>query len=108
MSHIANLQTVMKKNSVEAILISSELNQRYLSGFNYTDGYMLILQNQAFLLADFRYIEAAKEAVDQTECQVIRPDRAMLKYVAALLTSTVYFLRFLVWVLLLFGRNRRD
>lgn len=29
-------------------------------------------------------------------------------YVAALLTSTVYFLRFLVWVLLLFGRNRRD
>lgn len=29
-------------------------------------------------------------------------------YVASLLTSLVYFLRFLVWVLILFGRNRRD
>jgi Zn-dependent membrane protease YugP len=29
-------------------------------------------------------------------------------YVASLLTSLVYFLRFLVWVLVLFGRNRRD
>jgi Zn-dependent membrane protease YugP len=29
-------------------------------------------------------------------------------YVASLLTSLVYFLRFLMWVLILFGRNRRD
>jgi Zn-dependent membrane protease YugP len=31
---------------------------------------------------------------------------AALTYVAALATSLVYFLRFLYWVLLLFGRNR--
>lgn len=29
-------------------------------------------------------------------------------YVASLFTSLVYFLRFLTWVLVLFGRNRRD
>ncbi len=34
---------------------------------------------------------------------------AALTYVAALLTSLVYFLRFVVWVFMLFGRgNRRD
>lgn len=34
---------------------------------------------------------------------------AAMTYVASLLTSLVYFLRFLVWVLMLFGRgNRRD
>lgn len=33
---------------------------------------------------------------------------AALTYVAALLTSLVYFLRFLIWVLALFGRSRRD
>lgn len=87
MSHIANLQSAMKAAATEAVLVSSELNQRYLSGFNYTDGYMLILPDEAFLLADFRYIEAAKETVDPSECRVIQPDRPMLKYVAALLTD---------------------
>lgn len=29
-------------------------------------------------------------------------------YVASLLTSLIYFLRFLLWVLTLFGRRRRD
>ena len=33
---------------------------------------------------------------------------AALTYVASLLTSLIYFLRFFVWVLMLFGRSRRD
>ncbi len=33
---------------------------------------------------------------------------AAMTYVASLLTSLVYFLRFAVWVLMLFGRSRRD
>ncbi len=33
---------------------------------------------------------------------------AALTYVAALATSLVYFLRFLIWVLAMFGRRRRD
>ncbi len=36
-------------------------------------------------------------------------DAAAMTYVASLLTSLIYFLRFLLWVLLMFGgRNRRD
>ena len=34
-------------------------------------------------------------------------DAAALTYVAALATSLVYFLRFLVWVLMIFGRRSR-
>ena len=34
-------------------------------------------------------------------------DAAANTYVASLLTSLVYFLRFAVWVLALFGRNNR-
>ena len=33
---------------------------------------------------------------------------AAMTYVASLLTSLVYFLRFAIWVMLLFGRNSRD
>lgn len=35
-------------------------NQRYLTGLNYTDGYVVVAREKAWLLADFRYIEAAK------------------------------------------------
>ena len=35
-------------------------------------------------------------------------DAAAQTYVASLLTSMIYFLRFLLWVLMLFGRRRRD
>ena len=35
-------------------------------------------------------------------------DAAAQTYVASLVTSLIYFLRFLLWVLVLFGRRRRD
>ena len=35
-------------------------------------------------------------------------DAAAQTYVASLLTSMIYFLRFLLWILMLFGRRRKD
>ncbi len=87
MSHLKKLQSAMSAAQVPAVLISSELNQRYLTGLNYTDGYVLVLPDTAYLLADFRYIEAAKAAADPAECQVVMPDTSMLRYVARLLNE---------------------
>ncbi len=95
MSHLKNLQSAMVRESVEAIVVSSEINQRYLSGLNYTDGFVVVLQDKAFLLADFRYIEDARAVVDASEFEVVMPDRSMLAYVAAILKdygiTTAYF-----------------
>ena len=44
-----------------AALITSEINARYFTGFAYTDGAVLITKDSAFLLCDFRYIEAAEK-----------------------------------------------
>ena len=85
MSRIRSLQANMPKPSCEAILVSSEVNQRYLTGFSYTDGYLLVLPDTAYLLADFRYIEAARAAVSSDDCQVVMPDCSMLRHVASLL-----------------------
>ncbi len=87
MSHVKNLQAAMKKDGIEAVIVSSEINQRYLSGLNYTDGYVVVLPEAAFLLADFRYIEVARMTVDATEWEIVMPDRSMLDYVRALLTD---------------------
>ena len=45
---------------IDAVLVIDELNVRYLGGVNYTDGFLLISREKAYLFADSRYIEVAK------------------------------------------------
>lgn len=47
-------------SEIDVALITDELNIRYLSGVNYSDGFLLILRDSAYLFADSRYIEVAK------------------------------------------------
>ena len=60
MLSIKKLQNFLP-DSATAALITSEINARYFSGFNFTDGAVLITKDEAFLLCDFRYIEAAEK-----------------------------------------------
>ena len=55
MTQLKRFQLAMSSLDADAALISSELNIRYLCGFDYTDGYLLIFPDRAYLLADFRY-----------------------------------------------------
>ncbi len=87
MSHLKNLQAAMKREGVEAVLVTSEINQRYLSGLNYTDGYVLVLPEKAFLLADFRYIEDARSVVNADEFDIIMPDCGMSRYVSGIVAE---------------------
>lgn len=60
---MTRLQKFQKRmaEKADAALISSSQNRFYLSEFRYDDGYLLVLPDAAYLLADFRYIEAAKK-----------------------------------------------
>ena len=60
MTPLGNIRAEMKRLSLDALLITDEKNQQYLSGFAFTDGYLLILPNEAYLVTDFRYKEAAE------------------------------------------------
>ena len=60
MLSIQKLQAFLP-DAATAALITSEINCRYFSGFAYTDGAVLITKDEAFLLCDFRYIEAAQK-----------------------------------------------
>ncbi|MBO5883476.1 MAG: aminopeptidase P family protein [Clostridia bacterium] len=82
MTQLQRLQKTLCEKNIEGVLISSCENQYYLSGFDFSDGYILVTQKNAYLLCDFRYIEAAKEAVK--ELTVIRPETSMRIELAAL------------------------
>lgn len=64
MNNIRRIQEKLIEKDLDAILITDEKNQRYAAGFPFTDGYVLVTRERAFLLTDSRYIEAAGSTVD--------------------------------------------
>ena len=61
-AHIKALQAKLNEKGADAVLLTDKRNQRYVTGFDYDDGYVLVTKNHAYLITDFRYVEAAKAA----------------------------------------------
>ena len=76
MTALQAFREALKKSGAEAAIISSEINQRYLSEFAFSDGYVLITANEGYLLTDSRYIEAAKKTA--AEMNVLLASGGML------------------------------
>lgn len=75
--HIRSLQQKLAEAGADAALLADKLNQRYLSDFDFDDGYVLVTRKNAYLITDFRYIEAAK-AASADFMEVAAPDRGTL------------------------------
>ena len=56
---LQNLRKQFEEEELDAILISSPENRRYMSGFTGSAGWLLISADDATLATDFRYIEQA-------------------------------------------------
>ena len=87
MNRIESLRALMAKEGADALVVSSELNQSYISGLDYTDGYVVILEKSAYVLADFRYIEVAQMTVDQSVFEVVMPSVGMLTAVCQIIAE---------------------
>ena len=62
MNHISQIQKKLEQLGLEALLLTDEKNQRYAAGFPFTDGFVLVSREKAWLITDSRYIEAAEAA----------------------------------------------
>lgn len=85
MTRVAIFQEKLK-SLADAALIGAPQNQFYLSDVRYEDGYLLILPDAAYLLADFRYIEVARKSAG-AGFEVVMTKRGMLREVADLLAA---------------------
>ena len=61
MNNIQRIQEALCRKGLDAILLTDEKNQRYATGFPFTDGAVLVGREKAWLLTDSRYIEAAEK-----------------------------------------------
>ena len=84
MKHITLLREAMERLGIDAVLSYDELNQRYLSGFAFTDGALLITKTRSIMITDFRYFEhAGKEAYPCFEITMPKDRRAFITEVLA-------------------------
>ena len=64
-----NKTEILKKRLAEskfdALLVTSEVNEHYATGFYYQDGYAVITKSGVYLITDFRYIEAAQAQANE-------------------------------------------
>lgn len=69
---LQKVRAAMQKNGMDALFVTDELNQRYLLGYPFTDGMLLILPDSAYMITDFRYFEEAKAKADKS-FEVVMP-----------------------------------
>ncbi len=77
-SRIRNLRQKMVELGLDAIYITSAENHLYVTGFDNPDGYVFLTQNNAFMFADPRYIEAAKAEASPLCTPLEKPDLAKI------------------------------
>ena len=69
MNHFAAIRDKLGAYGVDAMLLTNEANRFYASGFHSagTDGVALVTRDQAYYWTDSRYIEAARQQVQDAE-----------------------------------------
>lgn len=75
------LQEVLLEAPYDALVLTSEVNRRYATGFHSTAGAVYLSAKQAVFYTDFRYVEAARAAVTDFEVREIGVGRS---YTAAI------------------------
>nr|WP_324289521.1 Xaa-Pro peptidase family protein [Mammaliicoccus sciuri] len=88
MMKINKLREVMNQKGLEAVVILSPYNRRYLSGFTGTSGSLLITQDKSLLITDFRYIQQANDQAQDFE--VINQEGPMLGKINELIKEGQY------------------
>lgn len=68
---ITKIQNALQECDFDAVLLTSENNRRYATGFHSTAGVCFITKQHAWFATDFRYIEAAKAAIEGAQVQEI-------------------------------------
>ncbi|WP_028588980.1 M24 family metallopeptidase [Paenibacillus massiliensis] len=84
-NRVNQLRHAMSERNVQAMLVASPVNRRYLTGFTGSAGYVLVTEHDSILLTDFRYMtQAPAQAPD---FQVVEHAPQVMDTVRELLTA---------------------
>jgi Xaa-Pro aminopeptidase len=79
---LQKLRTEMEKQQLEALLVTSHYNLRYVTNFTGSAGLALVTKDKAWFITDFRYTEQA--SAQAVEFEVVQAKTNLLEEVAEL------------------------
>lgn len=86
MSKLQRFRDSLKEKGFDGAVISSKLNQYYLSDFPFDDGYVVVTSKMAYVVTDSRYEEVAHLALDSNpEFEVLLGGKSLFGTIADLL-----------------------
>ena len=80
---LQRLRDALREKELDAVLVSSPENRRYLSGFTGSAGYLLVSHSEAALATDFRYVEQAGQQAPQFRVERIASKQDWLPELAS-------------------------
>lgn len=80
---VHNIQKALNDADYDAVLLTSEVNRRYATGFHSSAGACYISRQGAYFFTDFRYIEAAREQISGYEVREVGGERSYSEAVNA-------------------------
>ncbi|PAD36890.1 M24 family metallopeptidase [Terribacillus saccharophilus] len=81
MEKIEKLRALMEKKKLDAFIVTSAQNRRYISGFTGSAGLLIITKSKQLFITDFRYIEQATEQAPDFE--IIEHKQSIIQEAAA-------------------------
>ena len=104
MNHIEGLRGILKTSDIDALILTSEISQRYATGFPFSDGYVCITASDAYMITDFRYQEEAEGKVDPL-ITVVSPPSSMEFFADLMATQKIRRVGYEDRALTCFGLN---
>lgn len=87
MGRLDYLREKMAEKGAGAMLVSSPVAEEYLAQFQYADGFLAILPETAYLVTDFRYIEAAEAALKGTDFEAVMAENGSLRHALGMISE---------------------
>ncbi|MCE5038141.1 M24 family metallopeptidase [Staphylococcus auricularis] len=85
MTRLQTLKNNLQDEQLDAIVVLSDYNRRYLSKFSGTSGALVITTSEQYLLTDFRYIEQATN--EATEFEIVNQQGNLIDAIVQQLES---------------------
>ncbi|PTE68265.1 peptidase M24 family protein [Staphylococcus devriesei] len=85
MDKLTKVREILKQQNLDAFVILSDYNRRYLSGFTGTSGALVITSTQNQLITDFRYIEQATNQA--TNFEIVNRSEGLIDEIKSIITK---------------------
>src|SRR5699024_3791863 len=83
MEKLSHIRKKLIDLNIDALLVTTEENIRYLTGFTGSLSAVLITKTESKFFSDFRYDQQSRDEVKEFEIEIIDPSNSLIQYIAS-------------------------